>query len=284
MNTKLGKKIAEGACAEVYEWEDSSKIVKWAKANTDDDAMKREYEIHCILWEGGLPIAQPFELVELDGRMGIVFERIYGETMMERFIRSALALTASEGEHMEQGEGIRMMARELARIHQSSGIQLPTLQRDKLIYSIQHPNYSTGEEKEAVIGILNDLPVKHALCHGDPNPYNMLVRPDGSVVVIDWMSASMGNPEADLAEFILMMRYAVLPPGIPDYVSKQFDRFREQMIHVFMDEYEQHGGICYEDVEPWLLPVAARKLSADGIMEEEKMLLLQEIRKGLFLV
>lgn len=91
----------------------------------------------------------------------------------------------------------------------------------------------------------------------------------------------MGNPEADLAEFILMMRYAILPPGIPEYVGKQFDRLREYMIEVFMDEYEQHGDVTYEDVQPWILPVAARKLNADGIIEEEKRLLVQEIRKGL---
>lgn len=280
MSIKLGNKIAEGACSEVFEWEDGSKILKWAKANTNDDAMKREYEMNCILWDGGLPIAQPFELVELDGRIGIVFERVHGETIMVRFIRNALSLAETEGKP-GGGEEIRMMARELARIHQSSGVQLPTLQRDMLVYSIHNPSFLTTAEKVAVIALLNDLPVKLVPCHGDPNPYNMLVRSDGSVAVIDWMCASMGNPEADLAEFILMMRYAILPPDIPEYVGKQFDRLREYMIEVFMDEYEQHADISYEDVQPWIIPVAARKLNADGIIEEEKTLLVQEIRKGL---
>ncbi|KOR87573.1 hypothetical protein AM231_16810 [Paenibacillus solani] len=72
-----------------------------------------------------------------------------------------------------------------------------------------------------------------------------------------------------------------MPSGIPDTICKQFDRLREHMIEVFMDEYEQHGDVTYEDVQPWILPVAARKLNADGITEEEKMLLVQEIRKGL---
>ena len=38
-----------------------------------------------------------------------------------------------------------------------------------------------------------------------------------------------------------------------------------------MEEYELHREVTYEDVRPWILPVAARKLSADGITEEEKM-------------
>ena len=105
----LGK-IAEGACSEVFEWEDGSKIMKWGKPNTNDDAMKREYEMNCILWDHGLPVAQPYELLKIDGRTGIVFERVYGETVMERFIRKSLALSEFGG-MVGEGEDIRMMAR-----------------------------------------------------------------------------------------------------------------------------------------------------------------------------
>ncbi|MGG3280201.1 hypothetical protein [Paenibacillus solani] len=171
MSNKLGEKIAEGACAEVFEWEDGSgsKVLKWAKDNTNGDAMRREYEINCIVWDGGLPVAQPLELVELDGRIGIVFERVYGETVMVRLIRNGLSLAQSEGMSGE-GEEIRMIAREMARIHQSSGVQLPTLQKDMLVYSINNPSFLTAEEKDAVIAILNDLPAKRVPCHGEPIP------------------------------------------------------------------------------------------------------------------
>ncbi|MBD7968584.1 hypothetical protein H9647_10945 [Paenibacillus sp. Sa2BVA9] len=41
-------------------------------------------------------------------------------------------------------------------------------------------------------------------------------------------------------------------------------------IRIFMDEYERLAGIGYADVESWIDPIAARKLSADGISEDEK--------------
>lgn len=42
-----------------------------------------EYLNSQVAWNSGLPVPQPFELIYVDGRPGIVFERIYGNTLME---------------------------------------------------------------------------------------------------------------------------------------------------------------------------------------------------------
>ena len=55
-----------------------------------NDAMRREFDMNCMVWDGGFPVAQPFELLVLDGRPGIVFERVYGETVMKRFMQKGL--------------------------------------------------------------------------------------------------------------------------------------------------------------------------------------------------
>lgn len=96
------------------------------------------------------------------------------------------------------------------------------------------------------------------------------------------MNASIGNPEADLAEYMIRIRHGVLPSELPSTVLEFFEPLRESIIHVFMEEYTKLSGITYEDVYPWLVPVAARKLAADAISEEEKSLLVQEeIRRSL---
>ncbi|WP_258881251.1 hypothetical protein [Paenibacillus sp. sptzw28] len=46
MINKFGNKIGEGGCAEVFEWEDESKIVKLAKPNTSTAALQAELH-HC---------------------------------------------------------------------------------------------------------------------------------------------------------------------------------------------------------------------------------------------
>ena len=59
---------------------------------------------------------------------------------------------------------------------------------------------------------------------------------------------------------------------------KNFDLVRENIIKVFMDEYTKLTGIGFEQVDPCIVPVATCKLTADGKCEEEKQLLLKEIK------
>ncbi len=76
MSIKIGSKIGEGGCSEVFEWEGSIKLIKVAKANTNYEAMRKEYLNNLKVWEYGLPVARPYELLDIDGRPGIVYERI----------------------------------------------------------------------------------------------------------------------------------------------------------------------------------------------------------------
>ncbi|MNZ88543.1 hypothetical protein D3C78_1074380 [compost metagenome] len=78
-----------------------------------------------------------------------------------------------------------------------------------------------------------------------------------------------------------MIKFAILPSEVPKEAVHFFDSVRETLIKVFCDEYHRLSGIAYKDIEGWLVPVAARKLCADGISEEEKDLLIQFIRARL---
>lgn len=282
MSILLGKKIGEGGCSEVFEYEEGNKIIKLAKDITFHEPMRREYDNNLIAWNNELPVAKPYEFVEISGRPGIVFERIYGVTIMERLLIEALSHyngTAPASE--KNGNNIRTIARLLHKIHNKTEVTLPSNQRDLLRYSINSTEYLSISEKESVISILDTLPIKQKLCHGDPNPANFMINDDGNAVIIDWMNASIGNPEADLAEFIIMIRFTILPSNIPSSVSNIFNEIREKIIEIFMDEYTKLSGITYEEVFPWLIPVAARKLSADAISDDEKKLLISEIRRHL---
>lgn len=278
MSLLLGSKIAEGGCSEVYEIQDGNKIVKLAKANTDYEAMRREYQNNLAAWQIGLPVARPFEMVEINGRTGIIFERIYGQSILERFMGQVMI---GNGQTDIAGDDIRTTARMLYEIHSRTDVHLPQTQKEYMKSSIHHVGHLTSVEKEKVIAILDRLPVKNTLCHGDPNPGNILIQSDGKPVVIDWMDATIGNPEADLAEYVIMMRYAVLPSTLPKQATDFFDDIREVAIQIFIDEYTRLSGVAYDEVVPWIIPVAARKLIADAIPEEEKKILVQLIRENL---
>jgi len=274
----LGAKVGEGGCSEVYEWGGNEQIVKVAKPNTTEEAIKREFANSMLAWENKLPAPRPYQLLSIGGRPSIVMERIHGESLMKKFF-----IYLSEPPEMvapsAEDEVIKVTARLLSQTHRICNPPLPP-QRDSLIASIRNAGYLTSAEKEQVIRHLNRLPVKQQFCHGDPNPGNIMIRGD-EAVFIDWMNASSGNPEADLAEYIIMIRYAILPPYAPNDAVSRFDSLRERIIHVFCLEYRRLTGLEPDEIEDWILPVAARKLNADAISEQEKALLLAEIRSRL---
>ncbi|WP_145149643.1 aminoglycoside phosphotransferase family protein [Paenibacillus xylanexedens] len=278
---RLGNKIGEGGCAEVFEWEDGSKIVKLAKPNTITAALEAELH-HCrIASVCGLPVPKPYDLVTVEGRSGIVFERIDGETIMKRFVDRAVEQSRMQQplDTSEDFVNARITAQLFYQIHSHTVVNMPS-QRENIKHNIVEAKYLSQAEKAAVIAQLDQLPMKQQLCHGDPNPGNILIR-DNDAVIIDWNNASTGNPEADLAEYIIMIRYAILPPHLPHEATVVLDATREASIRIFMEEYEKLSGIRYADVEPWIAPVAARKLIADAISDAEKIMLMDEIRRRL---
>ncbi|MCI3923153.1 phosphotransferase [Paenibacillus sp. TRM 82003] len=275
MKSVIGKKLGEGGCSEVYEWQGTQHIVKIGKPNTSFEAMRQEFENTLAVWENGLPATRPVELLEIDRRPAIVFERIDGESLMERFVAQMTRLATSGGADAHT-DSLDITARLLSKVHEHSNLRLPS-QREMLIGSIRSSQHLTLSEKEEVIRRLQLLPRKERVCHGDPNPGNILFH-NGEGVLIDWMNASIGNPEADAAEYIIMVRHAVLPDHLPSAAVQAFDAVRENVVRRFCEEYRLLTGISYEEIEPWIVPVAARKLSADGIGEAEKDALAKEIR------
>ncbi|SHG78999.1 aminoglycoside phosphotransferase family protein [Ornithinibacillus halophilus] len=277
---KLGKKIAEGASAEVFEWEDDEKIIKIARPTIDKKYFQTEFANTVKMWNLGLPVPQAYEMLEYDNRPCIVFERIHGNTLRDRFFKRLLPQLASHPEKIDWNDAL-FSARLLANIHTLTHQELPTNQRTFLKNQIQSVNYLSKEEESAVLELLNDLPLKERICHGDANPNNILFTHEGEPILIDWLNASLGNPEADIAEFIIMIRFAILPEELPIKVIELFDSIREKIIALFMKEYTELTGITYEEVEKWIVPIAARKLASDGIVEAEKQLLVQEIKRRL---
>lgn len=290
MRGQIGRKIGEGACAEIFEWDDGEgdggKVIKLARRHLDRQAMLEEFHHNQVAWNLGLPVPRAFDLIEVGGRAGILYERVYGESAMDRLIHDVLAASGGRCEGGFQGRSLprlfddfRRFARVLSRIHAHSAEHLP-LQREKIKENLRRVDALTSDEKAMVTRILDSLPEKRQLCHGDPNPGNLMFCGD-DVTVIDWMDASLGAPEGDVADLVVLVRYGALPPHLSQDVAERLDSLREQIIVEFLSEYERLMGVAYEDVDAWIVPMAARRLAMGALRPEEKMILAGEIRRRL---
>ena len=78
----LGEPIAVGRTAEIYDWEEGQ-ILKlfrdWFPAHSVEQEARNARAVHAA----GLPVPAVGEVIEIDGRLGLIYERVEGPSMEE---------------------------------------------------------------------------------------------------------------------------------------------------------------------------------------------------------
>jgi hypothetical protein len=82
MQGSLGEKIGEGAFSEAYAWA-PGQVVKLFKAGVSHLLGRHEARMIRAVRAAGVPVAEVFGEVTLDGRFGIVLQRLDGPTLWQ---------------------------------------------------------------------------------------------------------------------------------------------------------------------------------------------------------
>lgn len=145
-------------------------------------------------------------------------------------------------------------------------------QKYRLQCIINHTDKLTDEIKKIIIDFLNQLPEGYSLCHGDLNFDNILLSEKGPVV-IDWMSATSGNPAGDVARTIVLLKHNSLPSNFPITLRIMAKMFLSFFCDVYVKQYIRITGMDRNEINQWELPIAAGSLFDDTPPEETKVLL-----------
>ncbi len=259
-----GTRVGVGRTAEILAWGDG-RVLKLLFEGLPKRMAEEEARATGRLHELGLPVPQVEGVVEEQGRHGIVFERIQGPSMLSRVTRFPWPVTRMA----------RVLADLHGSIHRHRVPELPPLHATLDRRIREAPGLSVEEKGEAR-DALRELPDDSAVYHGDFHPGNVLLAPQGPIV-IDWIDAHRGHPSADVARTILLLRLGELPEG-----TKRrwlIDALRRRLQKAYLRRYRMVRGISEIELEAWLLPVAAARL-ADGIPEERRRL-VQMVRERL---
>ncbi|WP_168123019.1 aminoglycoside phosphotransferase family protein [Paenibacillus sp. HB172176] len=261
--------IGYGRTADIFAFE-NSRVVKLYKAGFPLDAIHEEYTASQLVFALGINIPEPYEMISREGRTGIVFQKVDGETL----------LSVMKKEHSRMEEHAAAMAELHYSVHRHKAGGLPPHRHQKLALkrNIEAASQLTSEEKTYIIDGLEALPTGDQLCHGDFHPDNIIVGSENWM--IDWMTAMIGHPNGDAARTLLLMRFGTMPEGTPNHVVEQFSRLRTQLANDYLKSYMELSNQTMEDIENWLLPVAAARL-ADWLPGEERIQLVAEIRRRL---
>jgi aminoglycoside phosphotransferase (APT) family kinase protein len=249
--------IGQGRTAEVFAWGEN-RALKLYYEGWPAAVAEAEYQKAVAVFRSGAPAPAVEGVVQVDGRHGVIFERVEGPSLLGyttsqpwRLIRSA-----------------NLMAELHAQMHTCHPSGLPA-QRERLQQKIREAHPLPDALKQVALKALAQLPEDTALCHGDFHPDN-IVLPTRGPTILDWTDATGGHPLADVARTALLMQHGAVPPHIPG--RWLIETGRALWYRLYLRRYCLLRSVSPEQVDVWMLPIAAARLS-EGIPEEEERLL-----------
>lgn len=195
--------------------------------------------------EMGLPVPRVREVVRYGKEWAIVTDYIAGETFQSKIDRNP-----------ENFTGLMTQFVKLQRYVHSFEAPMLNRIRDKINRKISETDLTATMRYELHTRVAN-MPGTNRLIHGDFTPGNVIARPDGSMVILDWSHCTQGDPQADCAGTYL--RYIL---------AGNFEQ-GDTYLKIFLEQ----TGFSKEAVMEWLPLMAVSRLPGARTPQERQKLL-----------
>lgn len=271
-------RIGAGACGEVFRLDDET-IIKLYYPRVKKEEIEQEKALAKKAFVMGVPTAISYDIVEADGRTGVVYELIKSKTIGE--------LIRGDEDHLE--EYVDMYAAVCRQIHgiEAEPGQLPSF---KDINRSDIPNVTgiTEEERAYLHRFLDLVPDRMNCLHGDLNINNIMVQ-NGECCLIDMGEFSTGTPMFDLSRILFSMEFAGAAKGEFNSFYKLPQDIVTHILHLFLEKYFgcplAEAEKTYPDAA-WLYPLAwfrccTSLLKGDRWGEEKRAMALDILRTQL---
>lgn len=242
---ELGRKIAEGNTAEVFEY-GKDRICKLFHKGYPRAAVEREYRNASVFYEKTLLSPKCHETVTFGGRDGIIYDRLTGHDLTSELLETADStlrqiLADTEGlcerlsscvfgeERMAFADGLLSpesaqyaalrgavdrfygIIGEMAGLHKKL---LSGTSDEALSYKEFLGNFAA---KSGAADEIDRLADGNTLCHGDFHPGNVWRNEDGSLCAIDFMNVCRAPRGYDIARTWVLFTED-LDPDSPEYM------------------------------------------------------------------
>jgi Ser/Thr protein kinase RdoA (MazF antagonist) len=199
----LGVKIGEGAYADVHAWA-PGQVLKLFKANFSQRHSWWEARMTRAVFAAGAPAPEVFDEVTLEGRFGIVLQRLDGPTLLQ--------LSRSGAMTREQTGAI--LATLAISVHKIAPPPDVLSLRDTMAGSLRLSGGMLPEHiATGILALIDRLAPGDGLCHGDLHPDNVIMTADGPRL-IDWIGAVRAPAAIDLATSHILL--TELAPEVAD--------------------------------------------------------------------
>ena len=243
------EKIGAGACGECFRLDEET-IIKLYYAAVNTREIENEKDLAKKAFVLGVPTAISYDIVEADGRIGVVYELINSKTLAE-LIRND---EANIDKYIDKYVDI------CKTVHKADGAgkDLPSF-RDVNRADIAKIIYANEQEKELLYKFIDMIPDRTTCLHGDLNLNNIMVQ-NGECCLIDMAEFSVGNAMFDISRIVFSMKYAAPAEDEFNTFYKLPQKTISYIYHEFMKKY--FGCDTIEEAEKinpdvkWLFPLA----------------------------
>jgi len=209
-------------------------------------AVQKDFRATRALHAAGIPAPATYELIDVEGRQGIIFERIDGCSMLSRVQAKPWTLFRA----------VRQLAELHAQVHScESPIELPS-RRERIAKAIEIAPGLSEAERQSARRCLAALPDGGALYHGDFHPENILYSSRGPII-IDWGAATRGDALGDVACTSRLIQQAGLPPWTPRPMHFLLKCSRALLHRSYLKRYLRLRPGTLEQIQSWQVPLAA---------------------------
>ena len=194
--------------------------------------------------ETDLCIPKVLEVTKVDGKWAIVTEFIEGKTLAQLMEEHPEKKDA----YLEQLVDIQLS------MHAQKAPALLNKLKEKMHRKISSTTFDATTRYELHTRLAG-MPDHNKLCHGDFNPSNVIIQPDGTPCILDWSHATQGNASADAARTYLLFWLAGDIQGAETYLN------------LFCKE----SDTAKQYVQKWI-PIVAASQTVKGKPEEREFL------------
>ena len=249
--TALGAPIGLGRTAEVFA-HGTDGIIKLLRPGFPDNLGEHEARVAALVSDAGLAAPRFRGTTRIEGRYGLLYERLTGPSMLDLVGRRPWQID----------RWARQFAELHAAMHDANGTHLPD-QKAEVRRMIERAGAGLSDgARQAALSRLDGLPDGDAICHGDMHPGNVLVTATGAVV-IDWMTASCGNPAGDVARTLFLLGHSGIPPHLPRVERSLIGLVRRRFCSVYLRQYRRLRPLDQREVDAWRLPILAARLGEE---------------------
>lgn len=221
---------------------------KLSKAGWKKEMLYKEYLNGKLIADSEISAPKVYEFVEIENRYGYTMEKLNDLTLLELMRKYPWKVI----------KYAKQMAAIHAQIHSvNAPHDLPFL-ADKYYEFISSKNDISDVKRRLIFQELEQFSIecKCCICHGDFHPINILV--DGErYFVIDWVLATRGNPEADVAGTYLIIGIYSSSKGDKAFFEFLVDVLGGKLIaKVYLKEYIRITKMDKKKILRWI-PIRA---------------------------